>query len=165
MSPTLVRVISRGFACGYASAAPCRCKSPLQSGDVGCVIKNLPDPPLGLCSIQMILPHWQLIFCTPPFNSLTLMSDQDRISPYNINAISSRPVIRTTKKHWLKDCLLIQYHILQTNVMRIVRQTVRRITNEIVGVKGLRNHSQILTYPQDQCVQCGLQNPVCPNKQ
>ena len=27
--------------------------------------------------------------------------------------------------------------ILQTNIMRIIWQTVRRITNEILGVKGL----------------------------
>ena len=52
--------------------------------------KNLPDPPLGLCSVQMILPHWQLIFSSLLFNPLTLMSDQDRISPYNINKISTR---------------------------------------------------------------------------
>ena len=30
-------------------------------------------------------------------NPLTPMSDQDRISPYNINTISSRQVLRTTK--------------------------------------------------------------------
>ena len=32
---------------------------------------------------------------------------------------------------------MIQWQILQTNIMRIVWQTVRRITNEILGVKGL----------------------------
>ena len=32
---------------------------------------------------------------------------------------------------------LIQYQILQTNIMRIIWQTVRRITNEILGVEGL----------------------------
>ena len=31
------------------------------------------------------------------FNLLTPMSDQDRISPYNINKISSRQVIRIKK--------------------------------------------------------------------
>ena len=66
MSPTLVQVIFREFACGYASAAPCGSKGPLQLGDVGCVTKNLPDPPLGLCSIQMILSHWRLIFLYSP---------------------------------------------------------------------------------------------------
>ena len=31
------------------------------------------------------------------FYSLTLLSDQDRISPYNINTISSRKVMRIKK--------------------------------------------------------------------
>ena len=30
----------------------------------------------------------------------------------------------------------MQYQILQTSIMRIIWQTVRRITNEILGVKG-----------------------------
>ena len=33
--------------------------------------------------------------------------------------------------------MLIQYQILQTNIIRTVWQTVRRITYEILGVKGL----------------------------
>ena len=32
---------------------------------------------------------------------------------------------------------LIQYQILQNNISRIIRQTVRRIPNEIFGVKWL----------------------------
>ena len=32
---------------------------------------------------------------------------------------------------------MIQYQILQTSIMRIIWQTVRRITSEILGVKGL----------------------------
>ena len=31
----------------------------------------------------------------------------------------------------------MQYQILQTNIVRIIWQTVRRITNEILGVEGL----------------------------
>ena len=31
----------------------------------------------------------------------------------------------------------MQYQILQTNMMRIIWQTVRRITNEILRVEGL----------------------------
>ena len=58
------------------------------------------------------------------------MSDQDRISPYNINTIS-RQVMRIKKKYQLEDYKLIQYQILKTNMIRIVSQTVRRITNEI----------------------------------
>ena len=33
---------------------------------------------------------------------------------------------------------MIQFQILQTNFMWIVWETVRRITNEILGVKGLK---------------------------
>ena len=70
-------------------------------------------------------------------NSFTPTSDQDRISPYNINTISSRQVMRIKKNISYGDYELIQYQILQTNIMRTVWQTVRRITDEILGVKGL----------------------------
>ena len=62
------------------------------------------------------------------FNPLTTMSDQEGISPYNINTISSRQ----------GEYKLIQYQILQTNITRTVWQIVRRITNEILGIKGLK---------------------------
>ena len=52
---------------------------------------------------------------------LTPMSDQDWISPYNINRIS-------TDKWW-------EY---QTYITRTVFRTVRRIPNKILGVKGLK---------------------------
>ena len=39
-----------------------------------------------------VLPNWSAIF-----NPLTPISDQDRISPYNINTISSRQVMRIEK--------------------------------------------------------------------
>ena len=32
---------------------------------------------------------------------------------------------------------MIQYQILRSNIRRVESQTVRRITNEILGVKGL----------------------------
>ena len=70
-------------------------------------------------------------------NPLTPMSDQDRISPYNIHTISSRQVMRIKKIYELQDYKLIQYQILQHNITRTVWQTVRRITNEILRVKGL----------------------------
>ena len=41
------------------------------------------------------------------------------------------------EKYILGDHKLIQYWILRTNIIRIVWQTVRRITDEIFGVKGL----------------------------
>ena len=76
------------------------------------------------------------------FNPLTLMSDQDRISPYNIKQTSDE----NKEKYQLGDYKLIQYQILQTNITRTVCQTVRRITNEILGVKGLGNvqHSPLI---------------------
>ena len=45
------------------------------------------------------------------------MCDQDRISPYNINRISSKQVMRNYKeKYQLGDYKSIQYQILQTNI-------------------------------------------------
>ena len=66
------------------------------------------------------------------------MSDQDRISPDNISAISSSQVMRIKKnaKKTKKRFYLIQYQILQTNIMTIVWQTVRRITIKIWESKG-----------------------------
>ena len=67
------------------------------------------------------------------FNHLIPISDQDRISPYNIKQTSDE----SEEKYQLGDYNLIKYHILQTNITRTVWQTVKRITNEILGVKGL----------------------------
>ena len=50
------------------------------------------------------------------------MSDQDKISPYNINTISSRQGMELEENN-----NFIQYQILQTSIIRIVWQTVRRI--------------------------------------
>ena len=69
-------------------------------------------------------------------NPSTPMSDQDRISLYNINTITGRQAMRKRKYH-LDGYLLIQYQILRTNIARIILQIVRRINNEMLGVKGL----------------------------
>ena len=45
------------------------------------------------------------------------MSDQDRISPYNIKQTSDE----NKEKYQLGDYKLIQYQILQTNITRTVR--------------------------------------------
>ena len=45
--------------------------------------------------------------------------------------------MRMKEKYQSGDYQLIQKQILQTNIIRFVWQTVRRITNEIWGVKGL----------------------------
>ena len=52
--------------------------------------------------------------------------------------------MRMKKKYQSGDYWLIQFQILQTNITKIVWQTVRRITNEILGVKGLTEHSRQL---------------------
>ena len=68
---------------------------------------------------------------------LTPKSDQERISPYNINTISSRKGMGIKRNISIEGLLryLIQYQIHQSNIIRIEWQTVRRITNEILGVK------------------------------
>ena len=61
------------------------------------------------------------------------MSDQDNFSiqyQYNIKKASDK----NKQEYQLGDYELIQY---QTNNTRTVWQTVKRITNEILGVKGL----------------------------
>lgn len=65
-------------------------------------------------------------------DAFTLTSDQDKISTYNIKQTS----VEGKKK--FKDYLLIQYQIHRTNSLRIAWQTLRRITNENLGEKGLR---------------------------
>ena len=47
-------------------------------------------------------------------------------------------MMRIKKNISYGDYEQIQYQILQTNIMRTVWQTVRRITKEILGVKGLK---------------------------
>ena len=60
---------------------------------------------------------------------------------YNIKQTSDENI----EKYKLGDYKLIQYQILQTDIMWTVWQTVRRITNKILGVKGLRNLFNPLT--------------------
>ena len=60
------------------------------------------------------------------------MIDQDEISPYNINTISSRQGMELEENN-----NFTQYQILQTNIIRVVWQTVRRIAYVILQVKEL----------------------------
>ena len=46
--------------------------------------------------------------------------------------------MRIKKENQSGDYKLIQFQILQTNITRTVWQTVGRITNEILGVKELK---------------------------
>ena len=71
------------------------------------------------------------------------MSDQDRTSPYNIYTVSRKRMMRTGK-YLLRDYQLIQLQILGTNVIRIVWTSVRRIADEILGVKGFRDQLLII---------------------
>ena len=77
-------------------------------------------------------------------NPLTPMSDQGWITPYTEfwNNIKQTSDENKKKKTKLGDYQLIQYQILQNNIMRIVWQTVRRITNMIVGVEGWNSPSR-----------------------
>ena len=66
------------------------------------------------------------------------MSDQDIISPYIIDTTNIQWMRIKKNINNLEDCWLIQNQILQTQIIKIIWQAVRRITNEILGVKGLR---------------------------
>ena len=50
---------------------------------------------------------------------------------------NNRQASNEKKKYQLDGYLLIQYQILRTNIARIILQIVRRISNEMLGVKGL----------------------------
>ena len=52
-------------------------------------------------------------------NPLTPKSDQERISPYIIDTASSTQVLRKKKKTQLRNYKLIQYQILQTDIISI----------------------------------------------
>ena len=69
------------------------------------------------------------------------MSDQEIISTNSINMISSRQVMGKGKK--LGDYWSIHNQILQSDIIRIVWQTVKRISNEILGAKGLITETQL----------------------
>ena len=65
------------------------------------------------------------------------MCDQDRISLYTINTISSRQVMKI-KKILIRGLLVDPIPNSQNlNITRTICQAVRKITNEILGVKGL----------------------------
>ena len=81
------------------------------------------------------------------FNPLIPVSDQDRISPYNIKTISNRQMMRIKKIINYGMYLLIQYQILQTSIMRIIWEKVRRTSREILGVKGLIGGLRARTIP------------------
>ena len=81
-------------------------------------------------SAQMIKPHYLPTLRRCTYNPFIPSYDQDRISPYNINTISNRQVMRI-------GCHLIQYQILHTKTISNIWQKVRRITKETMRVKEL----------------------------
>ena len=64
---------------------------------------------------------------------LYLVNAENPCTKYDIK----QTINENKEKHQLVDYLLIQFQSLQTNIIWIVWQTVRRITNEILGVKVL----------------------------
>ena len=71
------------------------------------------------------------------------MSDQDNFSlqyQYNIKQTSDEKI----EKYQLGDYILIQHQILQTNMIRTVRQTARRSSSEIMGVRGLKRNKNYI---------------------
>ena len=53
------------------------------------------------------------------------MSDQERISPYNMNTIKQKSD-GNKEKILIRGLLVIQYQILQTNITITTRQTVKK---------------------------------------
>ena len=84
----------------------------------------------------MTLSSIELIFDFSVMNLLTPLNDQERISPYNISAISSRQEMRI-KSSINKGLLVNSLPNFPINITRTIWQTAMRITNEILGVKGL----------------------------
>ena len=77
-------------------------------------------------------------------------SNQDKISSYNTDTISSRQGIGIKRKYPWGDYWLIQYQILQTNIILVEWQMVRRITNEII-VKVLKESSFVKALLLPKC--------------
>ena len=65
------------------------------------------------------------------------MSDQDNYFSSQYQYKIKKTSDENQGRYQLGDYWLIQYHILRCNIRRLVEQTVRRITDDILGVKGL----------------------------
>ena len=51
---------------------------------------------------------------------------------------------------------MIQYQILQTDITRTVWQTIGRITNEILGVNGIRKNHYLVTFGAETIIESFL---------
>ena len=65
------------------------------------------------------------------------------------------------EKYQLGVYKLMQYQILQTNITRIVWQTIRRITNEILGVKRLSSLRKVFPFWLDLWFKWFTMFPYC----
>ena len=61
------------------------------------------------------------------------MSDQNRFSPYNTNAKIKQASDKKKEKR-------------KTSIWRLLIETVRRKSNEILGVKGFKRHNRQLSF-------------------
>ena len=59
--------------------------------------------------------------------------------------------IKKNINYGITNNLLVRHQILQTNIMRIIWLTVRRITDEILRVKGLNKHPLSNNTPPPCC--------------
>ena len=81
---------------------------------------------------------------THPDDQTTPLHVTPRFKPFTVQNFSLQYQADKSDENKVKyqledyDYKLIQYQILQTNITRTVWQTVTRITNEVLGVKGLR---------------------------
>ena len=72
----------------------------------------------------------------PRFDVIRNLLLNIRTATWNLSVNPLTPISDEKKeKYQLGGYKLIQYQILQTNITRIIWQTVRRITNEILEVK------------------------------
>ena len=71
------------------------------------------------------------------------MADQDGISPYNINTMSSRQLTRK-KNLSIRRLFTDLNQVLRPNIIRVGLQTVERINNKILGVKASNPNSRQL---------------------
>ena len=52
---------------------------------------------------------------------------------------NSRQIIKKIRKYQVGNYYLMEYPVLKTNIILTVWQTVRRMTDKILGVKGLKS--------------------------
>ena len=88
------------------------------------IVAALPSPPPFLLSLYGK-------YFLNPFNAV---NDQERISPYNISTISSRQVMRIQNNINQGIISRSSTSFSSTNIIRIVRETLRRVTDEITEI-------------------------------